>query len=85
MPSKPYKRKEQYILRQLAGQFAFGAALGAAFALVLLFKNMFGLHDMIENSVAPRTLEAWFVVGVSVHLGLGAAVTAFLMLAADDE
>ncbi|HEY0329498.1 MAG TPA: hypothetical protein VGC77_10395 [Rhodopseudomonas sp.] len=85
MPSKPYKRKEQYILRQLAGQFGFGAALGAAFALLLLFKNMFGLHDMIANSIAPRTLEAWFVIGVSIHIGLGAAVTALLMLAADDE
>ncbi|ABD87841.1 hypothetical protein [Rhodopseudomonas palustris] len=84
MPSKPYKHKEQYILRQIALQFGFGAALGAAFALVLLFKNMFGLHDMIADSVAPRTLEAWFVIGVSVHLGLGAALTAFLMLAADD-
>ncbi len=85
MPSKPRKRKEVYILRQLAVQFAFGAALGAAFALLLLFRNMFGLHDLIANSVAPRTLETWFVIAVAVHIGLGAAVTAFLMLAADDQ
>ena len=61
-----------------------GAALGAVFATVLLLSNSFGLSDLIATSEAPRTLQMLFVIGVAFHFALGAALTAFLMLASDD-
>ncbi|MDF3810116.1 MULTISPECIES: hypothetical protein [Rhodopseudomonas] len=61
-----------------------GAALGTVFAVLLLWRNGFGLSDMIAASVAPRTIQVLFVIGVAFHFALGAALTAFLMASSDD-
>lgn len=84
MRSKQRQRRERAIARRLAGQFGMGAALGAGFAGIVLWRNFFGLSALIATSQAPRTLQILFVIGVAFHFALGASLTAFLMLAADD-
>lgn len=85
MPRRQRARdQERRTALRLAGQFALGAALGAVFAMLLLWRDSFGLSDLIASSEAPRTLQLLFVIGIAFHFALGAALTAFLMLASDD-
>jgi len=86
MPRRQRARdQERRLARQLAGHFAMGAVLGMLFAAVLLWRNSFGLSDLIATTEAPRLLQMLFVIGVAFHVALGAALTAFLMLTADDD
>jgi hypothetical protein len=72
------------MLRQLAGNFGMGAALGACFAISLLMTNARGISSVIAGSEAPVIMNAIFVVGLAAHFGFGAALTVFAMLMTDD-
>jgi hypothetical protein len=76
---------ERRLLRQLAGNFGMGAALGTLFAISLLMSNAHGIYSVIAGSEAPMIMNTIFVVGLAAHFGFGAALTAFAMLVTDDD
>jgi hypothetical protein len=78
---REYERRKW---RQVAGHFGMGAVLGAVFALVVLFKNYFGLASVIDTSEAPTLVRMIFVVGVAGSFAFCAAITGFLFLVHED-
>lgn len=70
--------------RQVAGHFGMGAVLGASLAVVVLFKNSFGITDAIAGSEAPTVVRIAFIVGVANTFAFCAAITGFLFLLAED-
>jgi hypothetical protein len=77
--------RERRLAWQLAGHFAMGAGLGAAFALWLLWSNTQRIFDLISGSTAPLTMTLVLVVGVSVQFAFGAAITAFLLIMSEES
>jgi uncharacterized membrane protein len=75
---------ERRLLRQLAGHLMMGASLGALFALWLLGTNFQRIFDVIAGSEAPIVMHAVFVTGLAAHFAFGAALTAFLLLTAEE-
>jgi hypothetical protein len=76
--------RERRLAWRLAGHFGMGAGLGAAFALSLLWSNAQRIFDVIAGSTAPVTLMVLMVVGLSVQFAFGAAITAFLLIMAEE-
>mgnify|MGYP003704790369 CR=1 FL=1 len=59
---RDYERRKW---RQVAGHFGMGAAVGAVFAAIVLFKNFFGISTVIDTSEAPLVVRIIFVVGMA--------------------
>jgi hypothetical protein len=75
---------ERGMWRRVAGHFGMGAVLGAGFALIVLYKNSFGIAGAIAGSEAPTVVRIAFVAGVANAFAFCAAITGFLFLLAED-
>lgn len=80
-PGKDFERSKW---RQVAGHFGMGAVLGASLALVVLFKNSFGISDAIAGSESPAVVRIVFIAGIANAFAFCAAITGFLFLVAED-
>jgi hypothetical protein len=81
------RQKRDYERRkwlQVAGHFGMGAAFGAVFALIVLYKNYFGLAGVIDTSEAPMLVRTIFVVGMAGSFAFLSAITGFLFLVHED-
>lgn len=73
------------LLHFLAVNTAVGAALGALFALLLLWTNTAGLADLIQGTSDRVTPVILFVVGFSTLIGGLYAGSAVMLLPWDDD
>jgi len=68
---------ERELFRQVALNFAMGAALGAVFVTSLLVLNVQNIADVILRSASPAITMVILVIGGSVYFAFGAAITGF--------
>jgi hypothetical protein len=75
---------DRALLTRILCQFLLGGGLGFLLVVALLAANAHQLFDLISNSRSPFVLLCIFVCGLSMYIGIGAAITGFLFVLAED-
>ncbi len=73
------------LVREVTGHLAMGAVLGLFLALVLLVSNARNIFEMIVHSSAPWLMMAIFVIVFTTYFAVGATLTGFIIVRAQDE
>jgi hypothetical protein len=70
---------------RLTGHLAMGALLGTGLAIALIVLNSQQLLEMIAHSAAPRVTTIVFVSMFMLICAVGASITGFLFMVAEEE
>jgi hypothetical protein len=72
------------LCRQLLLHLLMGACLGLLFALVLLVADLAHLREFFSVLPNPGGATMSFVLGLSLMFALGATLTGYMFITADD-
>jgi len=74
----------QSVYVKIASHLVMGTGLGAALIFAIFIRDSHQIVEMIFNSASPRTTMLVFVGSFMTMFGVGAALTGFIFLHAEE-